>query len=89
MSARVVVYTTSYCPYCVRATGLLRDRGIAYREVDVTGDADARRWLREASGRHTVPQIFIDDRPIGGYDDLAALDKNGTLNELLAKRAPC
>jgi len=82
MSPRVVVYTTTYCPYCVRAIGLLKKNGIGYREVDVTGDTEAREWLREKTGRRTVPQIFIDDRPIGGYDDLAALDKNGKLDQL-------
>jgi len=82
MPTRVVVYTTTYCPYCVRATALLRNKGIGYREVDVTGNTELRRWLRETTGRLTVPQIFIDDQPIGGYDDLAALEKDGKLNQL-------
>jgi glutaredoxin 3 len=87
--ARVVVYTTTYCPYCVRATALLRKKGVPFEEIDVTGDDEQRRWLRDASGRHTVPQIFINDRPIGGFDELAALEKSGTLSELLREDTPC
>jgi glutaredoxin 3 len=83
MSARVVVYSTTYCPYCVRAVALLQRKGIACREVDVTWDAQMRSWLEQTTGRRTVPQIFIDDRPIGGYDDLAALEKSGALDDLL------
>jgi glutaredoxin 3 len=86
MSVRVVVYTTTYCPYCVRAIALLKHRGISCRDVDVTGDAQMRRWLAQTTGRRTVPQIFIDDQPIGGYDDLAALAKSGALDEMLAGR---
>lgn len=89
MSARIVVYTTTYCPYCVRATALLRKKGAPFSEVDVTGDDEKRRWLRAASGRGTVPQIFINDRPIGGYDDLAALENSGALNDLLGEDPPC
>jgi glutaredoxin 3 len=89
MPARVVVYTTTYCPYCVRATALLQRKGAAFSEVDVTGDDDMRHWLRKASGRGTVPQIFINDRPIGGFDDLAALEMSGALNDLLREDPPC
>jgi glutaredoxin 3 len=89
MPARVVVYSTTYCPYCARATALLRKKGASFREVDVTIDAELRRWLRETTGRYTVPQIFINDRPIGGFDDLAALEKSGRLNDLLREDAPC
>jgi glutaredoxin 3 len=88
MPARVVVYTTTYCPYCVRATALLRTKGASFREVDVTANDEMRHWLREASGRATVPQIFINDRPIGGFDDLAALEKSGALNDLLREDPP-
>jgi glutaredoxin 3 len=86
MSARVVVYTTTYCPYCARAIALLKKRGVPCRDVDVTGDAQMRRWLAQTTGRRTVPQIFIDDHPIGGYDDLAAMAKSGALDEMLADR---
>jgi len=78
--ARVEVYTTSMCPYCVRAKRLLQARGIAYEETDVGGDPALRAEVMERSGgRRTVPQIFIDGRSIGGYDELAALDVSGEL----------
>ncbi|MCX8071846.1 MAG: glutaredoxin 3 [Candidatus Binatia bacterium] len=76
---RVVIYTTTYCPYCVAAKRLLEERSIAYEEIDVTGNDELRLWLVERTGRRTVPQIFIDDEPIGGYDELSALDRAGAL----------
>ncbi|HEX4448291.1 MAG TPA: glutaredoxin 3 [Polyangiaceae bacterium] len=80
MPAEVTIYTTTACPYCVAAKRLLGARNVAYREIDVTGDDAKRAWLVTASnGRRTVPQIFIAGEPIGGYDDLAALDKAGQL----------
>lgn len=82
--ASVRIYTTTYCGYCYAAKELLRERGIAFEEIDVTGDDHKRAWLREATGRHTVPQIFIDDRPIGGYTALERLDRSGELSRLLA-----
>ncbi len=81
--ARVVVYTTSMCPYCVRAKRLLQARGIAYDETDVSEDDELRADVIRRTGRRTVPQIFIDDRAIGGYDELAALDASGELAVLL------
>ncbi len=81
MSAEVTVYTTRVCPYCVAAKRLLGERKVAYKEINVDGDDAKRAWLVEATGRRTVPQIFIGDEPIGGYDDLAALDKSGQLLE--------
>jgi glutaredoxin 3 len=84
MIASVRVYTTRICPYCDRAKALLKKRGVPYEEVDVSGDAEKRAWLVGASGgRRTVPQIFIDDTPIGGSDDLHALDRSGELEKLL------
>ena len=83
MSQRVVVYVTDYCPYCTRAKSLLERRGIAYDEVDVSNDADKRAWLVSTTKRRTVPQIFIGDTHVGGYDDLAALDRAGRLDALL------
>jgi glutaredoxin 3 len=65
------------------AKQLLADRGVAYEEVDVTGDDRTREWLVEATGRYTVPQIFIGEESIGGYDDLSALDRTGQLAERL------
>jgi len=82
--ARVVMYTTQYCPYCVRAKALLRHKGVAFEEMDVSSDDELRQKMVEASGRRTVPQIFIDDKPIGGFDELKALDDEGELDRLLA-----
>jgi glutaredoxin 3 len=79
----VTIYTTRVCPYCVAAKRLLSARGVPYREVDVSGDDAKRAWLVEVTGRRTVPQIFIGDEAIGGYDDLAALDGSGKLAEKL------
>lgn len=84
MAAHVVVYSTKICPYCDRAKALLRQRGVAYEEVDVTNDPDKRAWLVTATGgRRTVPQIFIDGEGIGGFDDLRALDVSGELAKKL------
>ena len=82
--AEVTIYTTRYCPYCTAARALLEDKGVAFTEHDVTGQPEERRSLAARSGgRTTVPQIFIDGRPIGGYDELAELDRSGRLDELL------
>ena len=83
MSAEVIVYSTQVCPYCVAAKRLLTARSVPFQEIDVTGDDAKRAWLVEATGRRTVPQIFIGAEPIGGYDDLAALDRSGQLAEKL------
>ncbi len=80
----VRVYSTMVCPYCVRAKMLLKERGIPYEEIDVTGDYEKRQWLVQATGRRTVPQIFIGDEAIGGFDDLRALDLSGDLTRKLA-----
>jgi glutaredoxin 3 len=84
MIANVKVYTTLVCPYCIRAKALLKKRDVPYEEIDVSRDAEKREWLVVASGgRRTVPQIFIDDKPIGGSDELHALDRSGELEKLL------
>ena len=76
----VRIYTTAVCPYCIRAKALLKKRGIDFDEVDVSDDAAKRAWLVDVTGgRKTVPQIFIKEEPIGGYDELAALDQSGAL----------
>ena len=84
---RVRVYSTLICPYCIRAKALLKSRGIAYEEIDVTGDGAARAWLVQATGRRTVPQILIDDQPIGGFDELRAMDVSGELARKLGRAA--
>jgi len=83
--ARVEIYTKMMCPYCVRAKSLLASKGVAFEEYDITmGGPKRQEMLGRANGRTTVPQIFIDDRHIGGSDDLAALDRAGKLDPLLA-----
>jgi glutaredoxin 3 len=84
MPAEVTIYTTRVCSYCVAAKRLLAARSVPYQEIDVSSDDAKRAWLVEATGRRTVPQIFIGGEPIGGYDDLAALDKSGELAKKLA-----
>ena len=86
MSAAVTIYTTESCVFCIRAKDYLRAKGVAYEEVDVTGDDDARaRLVEQSSGRRTVPQIFVGDVHIGGYTDLVRLDGEGKLQPLLRK----
>ncbi len=81
---KIEVYTTTYCPYCVRAKQLLDIKDLDYTEIDVTNDDAARADLvAKAEGRRTVPQIFINDTPIGGYDDLRALEESGRLDQML------
>lgn len=84
MPANVKIYTRRWCGYCVAAERLLTQKGVAYEQVDTTGDRAIRQWLVEATGRTTIPQIFIDGTPIGGYDDMRALDRAGRLDALLA-----
>jgi glutaredoxin 3 len=83
----VKIYTTRLCGYCFAAKHLLSKRGIAYEEVDVTGDPVQRKWLVQATGRRTVPQIFIGGEPIGGYEELAALDRSGKLASMLERQS--
>jgi glutaredoxin 3 len=87
MFAEVVIYRTPFCPYCVRAAMLLKGKGVAFREIDVSNDPDARERLLSETGSHTVPQIFINGASVGGYDDIAALDRRGALDPLL-REAP-
>jgi glutaredoxin 3 len=84
--AKIEIYSTNTCPYCVRAKALLDAKDLDYQEINVTGDDDAREALvKKAEGRRTVPQIFINGRGIGGYDDLRALEESGELDQLLAE----
>lgn len=83
--AKVFIYTASLCPYCHMAKDLLGSKGVAYEEIDVTGAGHLRAEMRaKASGRNTVPQIWIGERHVGGCDDLYALDRAGQLDPLLA-----
>lgn len=81
--ANVVVYSTSYCPYCVRAKDLLKRKGQSFTELNAEDDAVRESMIAKAGGRRTVPQIFINDQHIGGSDELHALDKAGKLDALL------
>ena len=84
MTIAVQVYSTDYCPYCTRAKALLTKRNISFEEIDVTHDAEKRAWLvAETGGKRTVPQIFIRGKPIGGSDELHALDRAGELQKLV------
>jgi len=84
--AKVEVYTTSYCPYCVRAKTLLKSKGVAFDEIDVSEDAALREKMIELSGgRRTVPEVFVNGRIIGGYDELRALDSSGELDRILSE----
>jgi glutaredoxin 3 len=81
----VEIYTKTTCPYCWRAKQLLASKGIAYKEVVVDfGGPEKQVMVDRANGRRTVPQIFIGERHIGGCDDLLALERNGTLDMLIA-----
>ncbi len=83
--AKVVIYTTRFCPYCHMAKRLLTQKGAPFEEIDVSGDAAARAALRDkAGGRSTVPQIWIGDTHVGGSSELSALERAGKLDALLA-----
>lgn len=79
----IKVYTTDYCPYCTAAKSLLTRKGVTFEEINVEGDDKTRAWLVKATGMMTVPQIFVDDKPYGGFDDINELDKQGKLNAIL------
>jgi glutaredoxin 3 len=81
--AQVTIYTTDWCGYCRSAKRFLAERGVEVTEIDLTGDDEGRQKLVERSGRTTVPQIWIGDVHVGGYDDLRALDRAGKLEPLL------
>ena len=81
---QVVMYSTSWCGFCERARGLLRRKGVAFDEIKLDETpAERETMMRRSGGRRTVPQIFIDDRHVGGYDELAALERAGELDALL------
>ena len=82
--AKIRMYTTTWCGYCVRAKALLDSRGLDYEEIHLDDDEGFRARLFNLTGGWTVPQILIGDRPIGGYSELRQLDRDGRLNELLA-----
>lgn len=84
--AKIEIYSTPVCPYCVRAKSLLKSKNQNYEEIDISVNAQIRdEMMSRAGGRRTVPQIFINDKHIGGFDDLYALDQKGDLDPLLAE----
>lgn len=86
-AAEVIVYVTDYCGYCAMAKRLLTQKQVRFTQINVEARDDLRTWLAEASGQRTVPQIFINGKSIGGFSELAALDKKGELDALL-REAP-
>jgi glutaredoxin 3 len=85
----VEVYTTPICPYCLSAKELLRRKGVPFLEINVAGEPQRRaEMIARADGRTTVPQIFVDDRYLGGCDDLYALEEAGELDRLLTESLP-
>ena len=85
--APVTVYTSSFCGYCMRALNLLQRRGIEYTEISVEDSPGLRDELVAKSGRRSLPQIYLGTRYLGGAEELAAMDRSGELDRLLAKRA--
>lgn len=80
---KVKMYTTAICPYCIRAKSLLDRKGIQYEEMRIEGNRELMKEMIKRSNRRTVPQIFIDDFHVGGYDDMAEMDAFGKLDPLL------
>lgn len=81
---KITIYTTTTCPYCVRAKALLDRKGVTYREISAEDPSIREEMIQKAGGRKTVPQIFIGDFHVGGCDDLYELEKQGKLDERLA-----
>jgi glutaredoxin 3 len=81
--AKIEIYTTSFCPYCFAAKALLDDKGVSYTEINVSAPDMRQIMIQRAHGRRTVPQIFIGTTHVGGYDDMAALERSGKLDPLL------
>lgn len=85
MKPDVLLYTTSWCPFCRRAKTLLKEKGVQWKELDIEADPVHRQAMTEASGRNTVPQIFINGTHVGGSDELFELDVRGELDKLLGR----
>ncbi|BFG76409.1 glutaredoxin 3 [Paraburkholderia terrae] len=86
MSA-ITIYTTPTCPYCLAAKALLKKKGLSYEEINVQGDRATALALMERTGRRTVPQIFVGETHVGGFDDLNALETGGNLDPLVEANA--
>jgi glutaredoxin 3 len=83
MLDRVVIYSTRFCPYCIAAKRLLQQKGVTYEDIAVDGKPERRHEMIAKSGRQTVPQIWLGELHIGGFDDLNFLDRSGKLDNLL------
>ena len=84
---RIEIYFKDWCPYSQRALTLLHEKNVDFEAIDVTDDQERELEMRERAGRTSVPQVFVDDLHLGGYDDIAALDQAGKLDALLESRA--
>jgi glutaredoxin 3 len=85
MSNGVTLYTTRFCPYCIRARSFLDDKGVVYKDIAVDNDPRLRQEMMARSGRTTVPQIWVGEQHIGGCDDLLLLERQGLLDEILER----
>ncbi|MDX1804253.1 MAG: glutaredoxin 3 [Alcanivorax sp.] len=83
--AKVEMYSTAWCPFCVRAKQLLKSKAVAFVDTDVDREPQKRAEMMQRGGGRTVPQIFINDQPVGGCDELYALERSGELDRLLAQ----
>lgn len=86
--AKVLIYTKDNCPYCVNAKRLLSSKGVTFEEINIEGKLDEFEKLKARTGMRTVPQIFINDQLVGGYTDLAKLDQDKKLDEMLRAVSP-
>jgi len=85
--SRVILYSKNYCSFCGRAKAFLHSKNIEFEEIDVTDDGRLQEKMQRLSGRRTVPQIFIDEMPVGGFEELKELDTEGELDRLLGRPA--
>jgi GrxC family glutaredoxin len=80
---KIEIYSKQWCPYCLKAKSLLKSKGLSYEDIDVTEDMAQKQEMIARSGRRTVPQIFIDGKAMGGYDDISQLNATGELDKML------
>lgn len=83
---KIEIYGSEYCGYCTAARMLFKKKGLSFDDILVSGDSEAREKMHRLSGKQSVPQIFINDQPIGGFDELFALEQSGDLDHLLGKQ---